>query len=303
MKTQIGKSSVFAALCVICVLGVVLIRRSFTNQSRHESKARAEETLHSHSNPSPAAEGHRAGASASQTSKGTAKRKRATNTSSALAAKPGLPADNVAEPSWADKDRAQYAAAQANAEVHGGGGTEKPAGRPFAAQYVENDSYPVQRTFANAGQESGVPADLLKAIAYVEGRGEHRHGEPSIDGGYGVMNLKENSQVHTLDEAAKLLRVPREDLVRDPVLNVRGAALLLQACHRDAQVLNVNEDPWVAAVKQYSGLNDDQAEVYVQQVLKVLREGAQQKTLFGDVIEIPAGRDRLLQESGGGSKQ
>src|SRR5215467_11165952 len=54
----------------------------------------------------------------------------------------------------------------------------------------------------------GVPASLLEAICYMEGHLSDHGGAPSSENGYGCMDLARNSRLDTLDQAAKLLRVP-----------------------------------------------------------------------------------------------
>src|SRR5216683_6777027 len=51
----------------------------------------------------------------------------------------------------------------------------------------------VHQAFEEAAQEFQVPAPLLKAICYMEGRLSNNDGHPSIDNGYGCMHLIQNS--------------------------------------------------------------------------------------------------------------
>ncbi|HET6261275.1 MAG TPA: hypothetical protein VFG99_03420, partial [Chloroflexia bacterium] len=68
--------------------------------------------------------------------------------------------------------------------------TQHPA--PVGTAEPQATSVPattLRDAFAAAAARWGVPAELLMAIGYVESHWEQRGGEPSIDGGYGVMHL------------------------------------------------------------------------------------------------------------------
>lgn len=194
-------------------------------------------------------------------------------------------------------EKKEYYAAQGQAEVHGGDETEKTRQNIPENNLPVNNSYPVQKTFDDAASEFGVPADLLKAVAYVETHGEQRSGKASIDGGYGVMNLRESSMSGTLDEAAKLLGVSPELLKSDPVLNVRGAAALLKAYHDDAAALNSSSNPWISAVTLYSGFTDQQSVDYANRIQTVLQQGVNHQTTFGQPMTIQPNQQTLLSSA------
>src|SRR5579875_3256898 len=64
---------------------------------------------------------------------------------------------------------------------------------------------PVSQAFARAASEFHVPAVLLKAICYMEGRLSNNGGWPSRDNGFGCMHLVKNDHVDMLDRAAREL--------------------------------------------------------------------------------------------------
>src|SRR5262245_24136533 len=128
-----------------------------------------------------------------------------------------------------------------------------------------------------AAAEFGVPARLLLAVSYNETRWERQGGAPSVDGGYGLMNLTARTfpatdgrgdPAHpapgyltlagahdTLGEAARLLGVPAATLKTSQRQNVRGAAAVLA---HDARALAGGRLPtslggWYGAVAKYSG--------------------------------------------------
>src|SRR5579863_4683082 len=73
----------------------------------------------------------------------------------------------------------------------------------------------VNSAFSQASQEFGVPASLLKALCYMEGRLSNHGGSPSIDNGFGCMHLVKNSNGDTLDQAARDLGVSTHQLQID----------------------------------------------------------------------------------------
>src|SRR5262249_60238207 len=100
-----------------------------------------------------------------------------------------------------------------------------------------------------AARAFGVPAGLLLAISYDQTRWDRPGGSPSVDGGFGLMDLTASTsppadgrgdpaqpaprkvtlaRTHfTLDEAARLLHVRRGTLVASERQNIRGAAAVL----------------------------------------------------------------------------
>src|ERR1700739_1533796 len=51
---------------------------------------------------------------------------------------------------------------------------------------------PASAAFTQAAREFGVPAPLLEAICYMEGRLSNHNGSPSMDNGFGCMHLVQN---------------------------------------------------------------------------------------------------------------
>ena len=160
-----------------------------------------------------------------------------------------------------------------------------------------DDYYPVGTTFESAGREFGVPVDLLKAIAYVESGGDHRHGVRTSRGTYGVMGLRETPAANTLEEAARLLGVDKTVVVRDPVQNVRGGAVVLREYHNQVVGSSNPARPWLTALTLYSGRPAEEAVAYAREIENVLREGLVHKTQSGEEFNIGAGRHVLLSAS------
>ncbi len=176
--------------------------------------------------------------------------------------------------------------------------------------------------FTAAAQEFNVPEQLLKAMAYNQSRWRSNHGEASIDGGYGIMNLtakdvlantpdssdsshrhghgdnEDNTssepaapeQTHyTLNDAAQLLNADPATLKTDQAQNIRGAAADLQKYARDLNdgQLPTNIDDWYDALTAYSGSKDETvAEAYADDVYDVIQSGAYANDDKGKAMSI-----------------
>lgn len=148
--------------------------------------------------------------------------------------------------------------------------------------------------FARAAAEFGVPADLLKAVAYEETRwsvGEPGH-ESDTPFQHGVMGL-DGGQVPL---AARLAAVPAESVDTDVEAGIRAGAALL--AHYAAQQGTGGRDlaGWAPAVARYSSLGDagSQAAYVHGGVYQTLRTGVSdpstplRATLVGQKVDRPS---------------
>jgi hypothetical protein len=130
---------------------------------------------------------------------------------------------------------------------------------------MKEANYPA--LFDQAAQEFSVPGDVLKAVAFAETRWEHLTWPPgetqSPDTGmprpYGIMSLWDNKYFgHSLIEAAKLIGRDPEELKRDPLQNMRGAAALLRkiynATPRPDGSSELEIESWRYAIRVYCGI-------------------------------------------------
>jgi N-acetyl-anhydromuramyl-L-alanine amidase AmpD len=163
-----------------------------------------------------------------------------------------------------------------------------------------------------AAREFGVPARLLLALSYDETRWSRTGDSPSIDGGYGLMNLTAKTfpaldgrglpsspvpravtlpRTHgTLDEAAQLLHLPAGVLKASERQNVRGAAALLARYARQLSggALPASLGGWYGAVAEYSGgVNVQSAGSFADDVFRTLASGASLTTADGQVMDLP----------------
>ena len=140
---------------------------------------------------------------------------------------------------------------------------------------------------AAAQHRFGVPASLLEAICYFEGHLSDHGGAPSSENGYGCMDLARNSHLDTLDQAARLLRVPVSSVRRSQRLNIAGAAAVLRA---DAISLSgrvpATLGGWYGAIAKYSGAEHDIAVMYASAVYRIIRTGLTATAPAGEVVRI-----------------
>lgn len=146
--------------------------------------------------------------------------------------------------------------------------------------------------FQHAAKEFDVPRDLLVALAYAETHFDDHNGQPSLDNGYGVMHLVDNSKVQTLNEAAKLLRLTPDTLKTDTEHNIRGGAALLRSY---ANSLGLNDltrkdlAAWYPVVAQYSHADNDAfARFYADQVYTFLNQGLSGSDRRGETVMVGA---------------
>ncbi len=149
----------------------------------------------------------------------------------------------------------------------------------------------LEQAFQGAADEYGVPAPLLKALCYMEGRFSIHNGTPSIDGGYGC-NLTKNKRVDTLDQAAQKLGVDPTQLEHNLATNIRGAAFILSEDARSlspSHTLPTHLEDWRGALELYSNARSKAtAHLYANEVYTILKNGASATDDQGEIITIKA---------------
>ncbi len=158
-----------------------------------------------------------------------------------------------------------------------------------------------------AAHEFGVPVRLLLAISYVETRWQRTGAGPSIDGGYGVMNLTAQTipaqegrgdaagttasanTRSTLNDAARLLRLSPATLQSSERQNIRGAAAVLAEYARrlDGGALPRSLGSWYGAAAEYSGAATTRtARLFGDEVFATLKRGAALTTSSGEAMDL-----------------
>ena len=149
----------------------------------------------------------------------------------------------------------------------------------------------IGQAFEQAALEFHVPATLLKAICYMEGRLSNNAGSPSIDNGFGCMHLVKNRQTDTLDRAASELRVSTSQLQQNLPTNIRGGAALLRdyalqlsSTHQLPQNLN----DWYGTVAAYSNATTrSTALMYADAVYTLVNQGFSAQADDAETITLP----------------
>lgn len=146
------------------------------------------------------------------------------------------------------------------------------------------------QAFTQVANEFQVPASLLKAICYMEGRLSIHNGSPSIDHGYGCMHLLKNDRADTLDTAAKDLGVSPTQLQHDIVTNIRGGADILRSEALELsgnQTLPTDLGHWYSVIETYSHASTTSvARMYADAVFALLNSGFSAPTEQGTIITL-----------------
>ena len=187
-----------------------------------------------------------------------------------------------------------------------------------------------QGEYAAAAAEYGVPETVLLGVSYLESRWDTNAGTPSTSGGYGPMHLTDAASLaaetaalvepveedargdysrpakapahpgrpdvpapeamQTLDTAAALTGVPKDELKRNAAANLRGGAALL-ASYQQALGAPRSADPaaWYGAVARYSGASDaEAAQQFADDVYAIIQSGQSRTTDDGSSVTLTA---------------
>jgi hypothetical protein len=153
---------------------------------------------------------------------------------------------------------------------------------------------PLRRAFDDASAASGVPADLLLAVAYVETRwqvpetvdvdGDHAHGRGAV----GIMGVVDRDDDPRLTSAAASLGMKPERARTDVVANVAVAAEVLRQLAEEtmgAQPKSVQG--WRPALALYGADGDvELGDSYADAVFEVLAAGASGAASTGEALTI-----------------
>ncbi|MGB2869946.1 MAG: Ig-like domain-containing protein [Bacteroidota bacterium] len=161
----------------------------------------------------------------------------------------------------------------------------------FISVSLGQDNRALVSAFESAATEFGVPADILKGIAFAETRWQHLEwaegdtascmGMPHV---YGVMALQDNDFFgHSLRTAAELIHQDPSILKRDFGQNIRGAAALLQKLHNELPLPDGTSptgiESWQNAIASYCGI--PQPELAYQHALDIYKRLAKGYHDFG----------------------
>ncbi len=167
-----------------------------------------------------------------------------------------------------------------------------------AEQASPREAGAIARALRDAANESGVPRDLLVAIAAEEGGlrlSPHRSFVPDDHVPVaGYLELR-HGRYDSLRRAAELAGVSEQELVEDSVLATRAGALVLAELGRASSVTSEDLLSWEPALRTFSGMSGSLQQDYASRVLGHLVAGERVQAYAGEIVELPAHRQlRLL---------
>ncbi|WP_428268159.1 N-acetylmuramoyl-L-alanine amidase [Haliangium sp.] len=182
-----------------------------------------------------------------------------------------------------------------------------PVGNDSELAQAERTPFPLDALFAEAAQEFDVPADLLKAIAYVETRFEMIAGHEEHEGlapAHGLMALRGEA----LERGAALADVPVDTARSDALGNILAAAALLSDYADELGLDRADLAAWAPAVARMSGIESLEAQSHYvhEEVYATLRQGVVAVTPEGDVaasidpIKVEADFERWVSDKAAG---
>ena len=145
----------------------------------------------------------------------------------------------------------------------------------------------LDRDFADAADEFGVPTPLLQAIGHVETRWQMIEGLSEFEGqepAFGVMALRGEK----LRQGAQLAGYSVDKVKTERRANLRAAAALLSAYADELAIERADLGAWAPVVARFSGipasLADIQANYVHNDVYALMRTGVQEKDLAGNTV-------------------
>lgn len=154
--------------------------------------------------------------------------------------------------------------------------------------------------FDRAGEEFGVPSDILRGLSFSETRWTHmvwndddlRSSCTGIPRVYGVMGLWDNDYFgFSLREAAALIGKEKQELKESPYQNIRGAAALLKKYYSEVPKPNNTAvesiESWQNAVAKFCGFPQEEiAQRRSLEVYSILASGYQRDRIVIKKREI-----------------
>lgn len=162
----------------------------------------------------------------------------------------------------------------------------------ISAQNKKSEKQNLEKAFASASKEFGVPVEILKTVAYSETRFDGHKGEPSQSNGYGLMHLADNNENQSLNRASAILNVPADVLKLDDFQNIRGAAAFLREM-AESEFTNKSDfaeiGAWYPVVARYgSGTDATMQRFYADEIFRLLQSGYSVTTPRGEEIIVAA---------------
>lgn len=143
---------------------------------------------------------------------------------------------------------------------------------------------PLQPMFQASATKYNVPVELLLTLGFFGSGFENRGDAATIEGGYGVMALRQNSQGgDSLSLGARLTSMPEDTLKTDPAANIEAAAAVLDYYAKMWQIDRTKGiEAWLQPVIQYAGLDAEDSKFFAWEVLKRIQTGTDQVNAAGE---------------------
>ncbi|MGI6294977.1 MAG: N-acetylmuramoyl-L-alanine amidase [Armatimonadota bacterium] len=175
---------------------------------------------------------------------------------------------------------------------------EQEGFRPQAFSNVMEWDYELGPIFEAASVKYQVPLPLLLALGHFGSAFENRGDAPTIEGGYGIMALRQNDFGGTsLAEAAALTGASEDQLKRDARTNIMGAAAVLDAYAKQFQVdRSAGLDAWLDVIIKYAAIDKIDAEnpvpvfnrMFAMEVYQKLQAGVNTTNSMGEQFNAEA---------------
>lgn len=162
---------------------------------------------------------------------------------------------------------------------------------PVSPEAIKADG-PRGRLLQDAANANGVPAEVLIAIAHVEGGlflDEYRdfHEDEAVPVA-GMLELRHGG-FDSLARGAELSGRSQKDLVEDLSLGTYAGARVLAELAKLSMNGDNKIENWAGAIEELSGhYSLDQRQEYRAEVFRILRSGAKIQAKGGEIIELPA---------------
>ncbi len=149
-------------------------------------------------------------------------------------------------------------------------------------------SFPLMPSFKTAAKKYKIPLPLLLTLGYFGSAFENRGDTPTIEGGYGVMALRENILGgNSLQLGAKFTGVSPEALKIDPAANIEAAAAVLALW---ADEIGINRaagiQAWLNPVIKYAALDQENSRFFAMEVYRTLRDGLSITSSSGETFSF-----------------
>ena len=149
-------------------------------------------------------------------------------------------------------------------------------------------SRPLMPVLQAAARKYDVPVALLLALGYFGSNFENRGGAPTIEGGYGVMALRDNwhgakSLVHGATKTASTAHI----LKIDPAANIRAAAAVLDSYATEMGIDRTKGlEAWLKPVIKYAGLDEENAKYFAAEIFEKLAAGLDYTNAAGERFQF-----------------